>query len=519
MIDKHLYLLLSQIKGMAFYFFQDLVELYKECRRNRIAAASRASRSKPHDPVSPLMNTNDHQGSDCGLSESNTHRPLVDDAYQSSQSFTVDQADVQSATELQNLATFSATDLDMGTLCPSRSTTGSEYLNFGSDDNGRPMSTATRTSEPFPHLLEEPSSTGDSSQLYTPPAVRHRLSDGSARRNYYELDEDKDRVIPREILCYLKVVFDGEKLSKRKPFQLDWQDAASYGLVNIAAQKCLHDSPTTNKKKVWRTDGVCKLFKNYQQCSSKALESEDQWSEVLHLIIAEFVTIPGNEYAKFHLEITWTYAAVDDTAIEKQYSKKIADLIDARMRTNWRKKKFIPQRDLHAIMSQSVVEHLIAKDESLKGMQDPNHDDGQGFDKNQFTHDVASAHKHLLALCVYEDLPLICLWQMLYLGEKPVNFPLCDSDIPPAAEKIKFDSLLFRQYYFTAYQFPRPTDDKVHCIDLRDDDILPIEACGEVIPIGSGASKVVYEVQIQPGHHRFTAVGSHHSYRPRTCSH
>lgn len=95
---------------------------------------------------------------------------------------------------------------------------------------------------------------------------------------------------------------------------------------------------------------------------------------------------------------------------------------------------------------------------------------------------------------------------MLHLGEKPAEFPLRARDIPRAAEKIRFDSVILKQWYFIPYQFPKPTDAKVHCFNLRDEDILPIESRGEVQPIGTGASKIVYEVQIQPGHHDFTAV-------------
>ncbi|ERF75558.1 hypothetical protein EPUS_08970 [Endocarpon pusillum Z07020] len=240
--------------------------------------------------------------------------------------------------------------------------------------------------------------------------LEHRTSYRSAGRKYYEQDGDGDRVIPKEILCYLKVILDGKLLSERTSFEkLDWQDDASYGTVNNAAQNCLNASPETINKNVWRTDGVCKLFRKDQECSSKALEIEDQWSEVLHLIIAEF-----------------TYAAVDRPGIEKK------------------RRKFIPQKDLYAIMSQSVIEHLINNDESLTNTEHVGHVDSPVMNKKKFIHDVASSHKHLLALCVHEDLPLICLWQMLYLRPKPVQFPLGTSDKPPAAEKIKFENLIFK---------------------------------------------------------------------------
>lgn len=276
------------------------------------------------------------------------------------------------------LGSASAPEVDTEKLYPSRSTTGSESLNH--DDN-RPLSVASGPTEPFHNLHEPKNSIGISSQLHKPAPSMYHSSDASAKEMYYNADAEWDRIIPKEVLCYLKVIFKGKKLSKRKRFQLDWQDDASYGIVNNAAQKCLNASPETINKKVWRNDGVCKLFKKDLFVSSKALESEDQWSEVLHLIIAEFVTTPGNEYAKFHLEITWAYAAVENPGVKKPYSKEIADRIDATMRTNWRNKNFIPQRDLHALMTQSVIEYLIDKDESLKSMQDSNSADGPIFDQ------------------------------------------------------------------------------------------------------------------------------------------
>jgi hypothetical protein len=459
---------------------------------------------KRSDQALTLVYNVDSQAAARSLETSATTMPLTGTVSRISMSSSIGHEDVQPARELTKLTTSSAPELDTEKLYPSRSTTGSESLNH---DNDKRRSSLSSPSEPFPRLHDESFAIGEASQLRPTPPFSHRPSDTHAKRVYYEQEEDRDRVIPRDILCYLKVVCDGKTLSKRKPFErFDWQADASYEIFNIAAQKCLASAPETINKKVWRTDGVCKLFKKDQECSSRALEIKEQWSEVLHLIIAEFVTSSGNEYAKFHLEITWTYVVVDDTVIEKRYSKKIADLIDARIKTNWREKKFIPQEDFNAIMSQFVIENLIDKDESLKDPEDSNLEGGPAFDKKQFIRDVASSHKHLLALCVHEDLPLICLWQMLYLGEHPVQFPLKDSDRPPAAEKIKFDNLIMKQWFFTAYQFPNPTNAEVHCFDLRDNVVLPIEAYGEDKPIGRGASKVVYQVQIEPGHHRFTAV-------------
>lgn len=430
-------------------------------------------------------------------------RSLMENTSQNSESVIMGHGNVQAATDQINMTVVPAPELDTEKSYPSRSTTGSEPLHH---DDERQSSSDSGPSEQYCCLHEEPLSMLEPLRLETSLRSGNCPPDTSAKRDYYELQEERDRIIPKRILCYLKVKFDGKHLSKRIPFSLDWLDDASYEVVNSAAQKRLHASPETINNQVWRTDGVCKLFKKHLEFSSKTLETEDQWAEVLHRIVTEFLTIPGNEFEKFHLEITWTYAAVDVTVVEEKYSKKIADLIDDRMLTNWRKKNFLPQQDLHALMSQNVIEHLIDKDESLIALQHSNHPNGLVFDREQFTRDVAIYHKHLLALCVYEELPLICLWQMLYLKEVPARFPLQDSDRPPAAEKRKFDILIIRQWYFTVYQFPNPTNAKVHCIELNDDDILPIEAYGPVDPIGRGASKVVYEVQIQPGHHRFTAV-------------
>ena len=489
---------------MARSIFVDLVNFCKYQYHKRRGKARRCNSTKQHDPSTTPVDTVERQILGQGLRERSPQAPLAENVVQKLTSSVVDHNLVPPITESSKLTDVSAHKPEMEHSPPSRRTTGPESP---SHDSGSRMSIASTPPEPFPSLHQEPCSRSESHRLHTPHTLEHRASDRSARKKYYDQDEDRDRVIPKEILCYLKVLFDGKPLSKRISFEkLDWQDDASYGTVNNAAQNCLNASPETINKNVWRTDGVCKLFRKNQECSSKALETEDQWSEVLHLIIAEFVTIPGNEYAKFHLEITWTYAAVDLPVTEKRYSTEIADLIDSRIKTNWRGKKFIPQKDLHAIMSQSVIEHLINKDESLANTEHAGLVDSAAMDKKKFIHDVASSHKHLLALCVHEDLPLICLWQMLYLGKKPVQFPLGTSDRPPAAEKIKFDNLIIKQWFFTAYRFPKPTDAKVHCFDLTDNDILPIEGCGKTNPIGSGAFKFVYEVQIQPGHHRFTAV-------------
>jgi hypothetical protein len=500
-------LVLSKPRRMAPSFVKGFVKFSKKIAPPKKARARRDGLKKDLDPPSALIHTDHSETPPHVLPESNPRTHLTENVLKSSTSFIPDDPEVQHAAVSSNPANESIPEPDAEVLHPSRSTSGSESPTH---DNDRRFSGAWVPSEPFPCLHEEPHLINGPSQLQTPPLLDHRTSDTSAKRNYYGQDEDRDRVIPKDILCYLKVQFDGKNLSKKKPFErFDWQSDASYGIVNDAAKQILRDSPQTIYKTTWRTDGVCRLFRKEQECSSKALESKDQWSEVLHLIIAQFVTIPGNEYAKFHLEITWTYAAVDDTVVEKKYSKRIADLIDARMKTNWRERRFIPQNDLHAIMSPSVIKHLIDKDESLKELEISGAASAALFNKEQFIRDVVTSNKRLLALCVHEDLPLICLWQMLYPKEKAVQFPLTplkDSDKPAAADQIKFGNILFKQWFFTAFQFPKPTDATVHCIDLRDNDVLPIEACGELTPIGQGASKFVYEVQIQPGHHRFTAV-------------
>lgn len=490
---------------MALWIFSNFVRVCKHHYWRRRGKAQRRNSTKHHNPSITPVNTVERPISDQGLPESSPQVPLAENVVQKPTSSLVDHNLVPPITESSNFANVSAKKPEMEHSPPSRRKTGPESP---SHDSGSRMSIASSPPEPFPRLLHEQCSTGEPRRLQTPHTLEHRTSNRSARRKYYDQDGDRDRVIPKEILCYLKVIFDGKPLSERISFEnLDWQDDASYGTVNNAAQNCLNASPETINKNVWRTDGVCKLFRKNQECSSKALETEDQWSEVLHLIIAEFVTIPGNEYAKFHLEITWTYAAVDRPGTEKRrYSTEIADLIDSRMKTNWRGRKFIPQKDLHAIMSQSVIEHLINNDESLANTEHAGLVDSPAMNKKKFIDDVANYHKHLLALCVHEDLPLICLWQMLYLGPKPVQFPLGTSDKPPAAEKRKFDNLIFKQWFFNAYRFPKPKDAKVHCFDLTDNAILPIEGCGKTKPIGSGAFKIVYEVQIQPGHHLFTAV-------------
>jgi hypothetical protein len=496
---------------MAPSFVKDLVGFWGDIAHKIKAKARRYRLQAQFDP--PLAQAQpDSRGIPHTLPESNLQTPSTKVILKNSRSA------VTGNSEFQHIAAEPANESVPGpdpeeVLHPSRSTTGSESPTHENDRRSS-GAWAPCASEPFPRLHEELCSISGVSQSRTPPPLGHRLSDNSAKRNYYEQGEEKHNIIPKHILCYLKVKFEGRTLSKKKPFEkFDWQNDASYEIVSKAAQRILHDSPETiDKKNIWRTDGVCKLFIKEQECSSKALDAEDQWSEVLHLIIAEFVTIPGNQYKKFHLEITWTYAAVKETVVEvqKKYSEQIAHLIDARMRSNWRERKFIPQKDLHAIMSPNVIEHLIEKDESLKELEGSIAANGARFDKKQFVSDVTNSHIRLLALCVHESLPLICLWQMLYANERPVHFPstpLKDTDRPAAADQIKFGNILFKQWFFTAFQFPNPTDATVHCIELGDNDVLPIEKCGdELTPIGQGGSKVVYKVQIQPGHHRFTAV-------------
>jgi hypothetical protein len=394
-------------------------------------------------------------------------------------------------------------------LHPSRSTTGSESL----EPNDRPMSVASDAPQPFPQYLhDEPAPLNETSDLHTPTSVPHRPSDTSAKQRYYEQEKTRDSIVPKDVLCYLHVLF-GEKKIVRKHFQLDWQSNASYKSVDDAARQSLAKAPQTIGGTPYRTHGVCKLFEKDQEISSTALDFDYQWSEVLHLIIVRFLAIPGKEYAKFHLEITWTYASLDDSVKNPaDYSGEIAQLIYAKRKKNWRNKKFIPRKDLDAIMSKSVISHLISNDDSLKKLETVDEKEGQAYDRKQFISEVQADGSKvvLLALCVYGDLPLICMWQMLKRPNGSAKLPLNESDRPDGASPRKFDDILTKQWYFRAHKFPIPKDSKVHCDNLEDDVILPIEPehCDQLQRIGEGGFKEVFRVKIQPGHHLFTAVSS-----------
>jgi hypothetical protein len=294
---------------MAFSVIKRVGKFWKNLRWKPSTKTLRGKTKKHRDPVEAPINTVYSQALDHESKDNNAQVPSVDKASQNTTSPIIDHHDDQPVQKLANVpaandaspkstssiishedgqpvanltkppAAVSAPELDTEKLHPSRTTTGSESLSH--DDDGR-RSIASSPAEPFPRLHDEPGLTNQPSQLQTPLSVGHRPSYSSAKKNYYDQDEDRDKVIPRDVLCYLKVIFDGKSLCKRKPFEkLNWRDDNSYGVINDAAQKCLRAAPETIDKEVFRTTGVCKLFERDQEWSSKALENDYQWSEVL----------------------------------------------------------------------------------------------------------------------------------------------------------------------------------------------------------------------------------------------
>jgi hypothetical protein len=278
-----------------------------------------------------------------------------------------------------------------------------------------------------------------------------------------------------------------------------WLDKSQYTHFDYAADRWLRDwGVLPDSIQLYRKSGRCRLIshEDNREFDSKILENEEQWSEVLPYLITSFVS--KHPYIKFYLEIFWEYSDLSINKVENEpYAVTVRKVIHGKLKLNWQNERFIPRKDLVEILSESTVKELINNDRSLNKIQ--------YLDKDKFIQEVALDASRLLAICVYVDLPLACLYELTQQGHSDINLPLAELHCPMGTYEVSFSNFVLRQGAFIAHDFEDDEGPPKHR-KLADDVVLPIMFNEKQDLLGEGGFGWVYKVRIDPDHHLFSVV-------------
>jgi hypothetical protein len=305
------------------------------------------------------------------------------------------------------------------------------------------------------------------------------------------------QVVSDKVDCVVILVYNGKRHHALED-RIWWLNKSEYAKFDYAAVRWLRDWGVPDSKQLYRKSGRCRLInrKDSLEFDSGILEKEEQWSEVLPRLITSFVS--KHPYVKFYLEILWEYSDLTINKVENEkYSKTVQKVIDGKLKPNWKNIKFIPRKDLDEILSESTVTELINSDKSLNEI--PN------LDRDKFIQEVVLFASRLLAICVYVDLPLACLYELIRQGRLDIHLPLAEPHCPNGTYQVNFRNFVYWQGAFIAHKFEDDGDRPKHR-NIADEVVLPIMFNKKEDLLGEGSFGWVYKVHIDPDHHFFSVV-------------
>ncbi|KAF7508514.1 hypothetical protein GJ744_009227 [Endocarpon pusillum] len=182
----------------------------------------------------------------------------------------------------------------------------------------------------------------------------------------------------------------------------------------------------------------------------------------------------------------------------ENYATVIRNEMESSMKRNWEKKKYIPRTDLERIISKETVAKLINEDESLTMLSNKH---GIPIDKGSFVKWVTTFASQLLALCIYVDLPLSCLYNLMAEDLDDFSLPLSTDNCPDEKYRTRWDVMIMLQGGFPSYTFPhKPGPDHLR---LPSSTVMPIMFDESRDSLGEGSFARVYKVSIDSAHHSF----------------
>lgn len=304
-------------------------------------------------------------------------------------------------------------------------------------------------------------------------------------------------LIPKTVLCALHITCGTMFKPAPVMIHLDWTTPSSYQILHDAAMASLRKRfPDDDDNAFYRKNGNCRLIQDFSgaEFSSRVLNDEQQFNQTVPLLVVGFTT--EHPYEKFHLEVCWNYSyGYLNPPSGQSFARAVRNALYGKMRLNFEGKKYLPRRDLQAIMSNETVARLIDEDRSLRAMEN--------FDSSDFAQNVFLWARHLLAICVYANIPLACLLQLWNYDVRDTSLPLQVSDRPAEVSPVEFDDLTVFQGSFSPHTFSS-SEDRPKYATIRPEVVVPLNFEPETDLLGEGSFSRVFQIHIDPDHHSFS---------------
>ncbi|KIX10394.1 uncharacterized protein Z518_01476 [Rhinocladiella mackenziei CBS 650.93] len=316
-------------------------------------------------------------------------------------------------------------------------------------------------------------------------------------------------IVP-EIDCRVAVYLCEELLEHPENLRISWLREGQYEYVKKTVrrllQKHVEKKGYTKRPNIYRTSAEVKLFKRTTkdlfQLGSDTVQHPDHWAERVPILVAKHGS--ENPFATLHLEVIWRFDMIDIHGQDgKTLAHKIWKAVHSKLVYNWREEPFLPKTDLDAIFSEEIIRELINKDESLS-QDGPWSKNAKSADyRKQLTQEVFLNASLLLAICIYAERPLSCLYHLI-IGSKMRDTELPLKTAPEGFSDRDLHFLKSTQKTFLVYNF---NEAKLQEKMQRGEyevipywQVVPITAKGE---LGKGGYGFVKEVNIHSDHHNF----------------
>ena len=357
----------------------------------------------------------------------------------------------------------------------------------------------------------------------------HTGSSATAKKGKLRLDRiptspavDSGGLIPSAVRCGL-TIFYGDK--SHTHHQLEWIstiDMRWFSLFEGEAESVLEVLGFYDPKeaRLYKKAGRCRLIRrSYDQDSteveSQVVETQRQWDAVIPVMVARHALQLENSNQKFNdifsLEIRWEYALLNKKRKEgESYAQTIHKTLYDNVIKNWEGSSFVPRRVLDELFTEDTIHELVEQDESLKrpARWDPTLS-GRDINKKKLVKDIVEKGVQLLALTVYAEIDLSCVFQLINTSED-CNRQFCLEDRPTSIREPTFERLIQYQSLFNAHIFLNNETQKggrrIEHHKLDRSTVIPILFDERADLVGEGGFSHVFKVKIHSDHHYFSSV-------------
>ena len=275
-----------------------------------------------------------------------------------------------------------------------------------------------------------------SDESYSSTRESLNLEDVAHRQFAYES-------IPTNIGCTLYTTCDGSAISL-VDFKVPYDDSSSYQTVEDIAQEHvkLECAESLSGKSLNFKYGNCTIIGENVEKIGVPLTTKDDWRDVCTILTNYWAS---DSQRTFHLDIfrdffSFRSRATSDVSFASIKRSEIQRL----MKKASDGRKYIPRTALMRFTSPHNIREIIIRDPRLNL---------EAKDKEEFIQTVQQRSSCLLAMCVYADLRMDCLRELLAKKCSDATFPLedhhcCHLDCEP-----NFENLLRNQGGFKTAQF------------------------------------------------------------------